>query len=364
MQRSRIRWTLAALFIALPVAAPAAPPQYLITPIDLPSGGGGGQSINNQGKVIGNLFDAPETSPRAYVYTPGVGIQFLPLLPGFERSYVGGINDAGDIVGTLEHQEPLGPPGGGMYTFTHHGFLYRNGSITDLGDPANNARHQAWDISDNGYITGTTQDSAYRRLGNAVSDLGQFQGLYTDARSINDAGDLVGYAPYVGGSHGFLYRDGAYTNLGTLGGAFVNPRRINNSGLIVGEATNAAGAHHAFLYADGVMRDILGENTGGQAMGINDLGQVVGVMDTGGVYGHGYLYENGTVTDLNTLIQSQAGWTVVNAIDINDRGQILAVLQNPQGVFGAAVLTPVPEPAGAAALGLVGVALLVRRRRG
>jgi probable HAF family extracellular repeat protein len=363
MTRPSVTWTLAALVIALPAAVPAAPPQYLITPITPPAGNGiGAQAINNRGQVVGTLSNLdPEPSPRAFLYTPGVGSQFLPLLPGFERSTAGDINDAGDIVGFAEHQEPFEPPVGG-FRLTDHGFLYRNGSVTDLAAPGD-TRHKAWGVSNNGYIVGTNQNAAYRRQGDTVSDLGQYNGLFTDVRSVNDAGDVVGYAPFTGGSHALLYHNGAYTDLGTLGGVWANPRRINNSGQVVGESTNAAGVYHAFVYADGVMRDILGETTGGQAMGINDLGQIVGLMDTGGAYGHGFLYDNGTVTDLNSLVQLEQGWTVTGANDINDVGQILAVIQDGQGVFRDVVLTPVPEPASAAALCLAGAALLLRRRR-
>jgi probable HAF family extracellular repeat protein len=53
-------------------------------------------------------------------------------------------------------------------------------------------------------------------------------------------------------------------DLGTLGGSTSNALGINDRGDVVGQATTETGDHHAFLFADGVMRD-LGTSVGGSA---------------------------------------------------------------------------------------------------
>ena len=40
--------------------------------------------------------------------------------------------------------------------------------------------------------------------------------------------------------------------------------------------------------------------------------------------GHGFVYSDGVMRDLNSLIDPASGWTIQNAWDINDRRQILA----------------------------------------
>ena len=66
--------------------------------------------------------------------------------------------------------------------------------------------------------------------------------------------------------------------------------------------------------------------------------------------------------DLNTLLDpSGDGWSLLEATRVNNAGQIL-VTGTHGGVYAAALLTPVPEPAGAAVLLPATVALFRRRR--
>jgi hypothetical protein len=68
--------------------------------------------------------------------------------------------------------------------------------------------------------------------------------------------------------------------------------------------------------------------------------------------------------DVNNLIDSALGITLINARGINDEGQIVA-----NGVYSndfnnhAFLLTPVPEPSTLGMLGLAGLWLLIKLRR-
>jgi probable HAF family extracellular repeat protein len=86
---------------------------------------------------------------------------------------------------------------------------------------------------------------------------------------------------------------------------------------VVGYSIMANGDIHGFLYNNGTMTD-LGAVLGGSygnAKAINDDGQVVGGARTSSGQGHAFLYKNGVATDLGTL-QGGSGSTAyaVNSI--------------------------------------------------
>ena len=117
-------------------------------------------------------------------------------------------------------------------------------------------------------------------------------------------------------------------DLGTLPGATNSDATgINNFGEIVGYSTNADnGGSQAFLYSNRTMQDIgtLPGDNQAEAEGINNRGEIVGWSynfvssgGLGGTFGHAYLYENGTMTDLGTL----PGLNDSAAVAVNNRGR-------------------------------------------
>ena len=78
--------------------------------------------------------------------------------------------------------------------------------------------------------------------------------------------------------HAFLWTDGVMQDLGTLGGWVSEARGINDSGQVVGEAYKAGGPWHAFRWTDGDMLDegTLPGGVSSSAQESNDAGQVGG----------------------------------------------------------------------------------------
>lgn len=149
----------------------------------------------------------------------------------------------------------------------------------------------------------------------------------------------------------------------------VTPYFINDLGQVAGVATFDSGTVNvATVSTNGVLTIIGGNRT--RPTGINNLGQVI---YSGGFYG-GLWPRSDLGNDQFPYSFFQVpgyawGVLVTDFININDAGQIYAVVQlGPNGDsrddFGTAILTPVPEPhALASTLAAFGVIALWWRRR-
>lgn len=109
--------------------------------------------------------------------------------------------------------------------------------------------------------------------------------------------------------------------LPTVGPSYAQPYGINNSGIAVGRVPFDGWDYKAFSSDGSTMTNIgaLLSTPGSHAYDINNLGQVVGV---GGSTG-GFLYGNGSVTELPTL-----GGPRSVAFGINDQGWIVGVSED------------------------------------
>ncbi len=126
------------------------------------------------------------------------------------------------------------------------------------------------------------------------------------------------------------------------------PNAINNSGEIVGLGPAVTNETQASLYAGGTLTR-LGTLSGGDSSfpyDINNNGQIVGFANRtlgDGTSNHAFLYSGGAMTDLNTQIPSNSGWTLVAATAVNDNGCIVGYGTNATGQSDAFLLTPIPQ---------------------
>lgn len=289
-----------------------------------------------------------------------------------------GMNDDRQVTG---YSAPLG------IGSPRHAFFYSNGTMTDLGSLGKESFGRA--INKSGQVAGYftlangTKMHAFLYSNGTMNDIGVLPGAAEmQGISLNDSDEIVGDSFLAGGYnyHAFLYDSGALADLGTLGGQISSASSINDFGQIVGTSTtgawatqNAGGigvsvdASHAFLYSDGAMADLgtLGGDTS-QADAINNLGEIVGESEiTPGDYmEHAFLDENGTMIDLNSLVDPKSGWVLNEATAINGAGQIVGdgMYDGQQEAF---LLTPestyIPEPA--AISFAAGFCFLIPRRR-
>ena len=193
----------------------------------------------------------------------------------------------------------------------------------------------AWGINDRGQVVGTlASGNAFVWANGKMTDFGTLGVCCgSEARAINDRGQVVGncFANANGSPscHAFLWENGEMTALFTLDQAF----GINDRGQVVGTSNQGNGTSHAALWENGETIDLgtLGGccNTGpisSEARGINNRGQVVGSSytagpDTTGL--HGFLWEDGVMTDLGSLGADASGRVWVTAVGINESGQVV-----------------------------------------
>jgi len=131
------------------------------------------------------------------------------------------------------------------------------------------------------------------------------------AVAINNNGQVLGNCFNSAGGIALVWTNDTPTVLPTLGGVASSGTAINNLGQVVGTSETSTGAEDGFLWSNGTMTD-LGSNFSPAA--VNGSGVIVG----------GQFAYNGTLQNLNNLIPAGSGYQIQSATGINDNGQIVA----------------------------------------
>jgi probable HAF family extracellular repeat protein len=332
-------------------ASDAAPPQPFLfdhgrTDLHNEIDQGRANAINNQGQIVGYgpavSSDGFETY-LTFLFDHG-SVTSIGTLGGISSGALS-INNRGQIVGnsTLTPPQLKTCEGGGCAIFdpTVHAYLYEDGTMHDLHVMAglNGINSTANDINDAGQVVGTVDTHGFFYQPGATVDLAVAGAKTTIPLALNDRGQVIGLSTDENNeAHAFLYDNGAWVNLGALGGTTSVARDINKSGMIVGQATLAE--VRQFIPIESASLDnvrpqqtiVLGDATLGNP-----------------IYGfpiwHAFVYENGIMTDLNTLIPSGSGWELEDAAAVNTLGQIVGTGRF-NGTNRAFMLVSVPEPGG------------------
>lgn len=204
-------------------------------------------------------------------------VTILPSSQSSNSSKALAISDLGDVVGTDGA----------------NALVWINGQLSTVGTADN-----AYDVNSAGDIVGV-EDGWAVRYRNGVRTFLVTQNFST-AKGVNTTGDIVGYSP----NGAFLYRNDVLTNLGLFGWSNSQARGVNDAGQIVGTLFGTSSTR-AFIWNSGSIQEmppIAGNYT--YATGININGVVVGLTSIAltGSDRHVFVWQNGTMTDLGVSV--------------------------------------------------------------
>ena len=296
------------------------------------------QAINNRGQVVGvtanaipdpyNLFDyiiwgiSAGTQSRAFLWDKKTGMQDLGTLGAGNDAFAEYVNESGQVAGWSYTNTTPNPVatfdcGNGNVVPTQDPFFWEKGIMTDLGTFGGNCgvvrgMNNKGQIIGFSYLAGDVVYQPFRwDKKEGLKDLGLLGGVYGATYGINDAGDATGWADLAGDvlNHAVLWPNG--TTIPT------------DLGVVTGYAQSIANA-------------------------INSMSQIVGCVTNGprcgGSSTAAFLWENGDMVDLNTVVPPHAGVQLDGGDDyINDEGEILTSATLSNGERHAFLLIPRDE---------------------
>jgi probable HAF family extracellular repeat protein len=363
---SRIQSLSRGLLVVLLFAVPSTSfSQVVVTRL----GSLGGSSdntydLNNTGQAVGNALTTGNLEQHAALFQNGTAIDLHTLggtsasaqaindqgrVAGFSSTlrnlathafwFDGTMHDLGTLGGTISGAvdiNDLGQVAGNSYlsgNIIQHAFRYSGGALQDLGT-LGGGYSSAIALNSQGVVVGEStlvgeMDLHAFRYTTLMVDLGTLGGTYSSAQAVNNAGWVVGNSTLLFDvdQHAFLHDGTTMIDLGALGGNYSTAYDVNNAGWVIGDATTLHDAeYHGFVYGAGVLVDL--HTLGGDyssTWDLNQSGQIVGESTTASGSQRAFLWENGVMTDLNTVLPPNSGWLLTSAQFINDAGDIVGV---------------------------------------
>jgi probable HAF family extracellular repeat protein len=334
------------------------------------------------------LTGSPETD--AVLWKDGEIVNLGTL--GGNQGVAFGVNDRSQVVGVASNTiaDPFSASigsGVGLFPGTTqvHPFLWEEGIMQDLGtlggpDSAASYVNERGQVAGQSFTTSVankatgipTQDpflwfpcdrdhsdndcnsdpeSGIGKNGRML-DLGTLGGTFGLVAGLNNKAQVIGRSNLAGDHtrHPFLWERGHMQDLGTLGGDFGYATWLNDAGEVVGVASlpipcpgceQGPQVYHGFFWKQGVMTDLGTLDKCSITFGINSKSQIVGSSGLCGIAKHAFVSEGGgPLIDLNSLVVGGSDLQLLQAIYINDRGEIAGNAVAANGDQHAYMLIP------------------------
>lgn len=288
--------------------------------------------LNKDALVVGAAGDA--WTSLAFQTAFGQGPQWLAGLDTAGGDAALGVHDDGWSVGSSP------------WEFSRKPVQFTAGIATQL--LPDTPYGEATAVNRHGVIAGYMYDAGFvlrAAVWSPGSDAQLLGGQTAWAFAISDGGVVTGQVmPAPGTGAAFRWEPGVgFEALPTLGGTSAIGRGINNLGDVVGESYRENGFSRIAAWWKPSDDEVVDLGTLGgpesSATDVNNHGQIVGWSLNAGGERRAFLYTNGVMVDLNTLLEPESGWVLLSANAINDAGQIAG-----EGQFGgdvrAFLLTP------------------------
>jgi probable HAF family extracellular repeat protein len=316
----------------------ANPLQYAITNLGVLGTNGAASAfskanaINSSGQIAGTATTATGT-PHAFFYDGQMHDLGSLLTNGSSSGF--GLNDTGTVVGQSS------APGASVAFYFDTGA--QGAVMVDMGTLTNGSGQgsTAFAINNQGVIVGNSyhgnglNPNGFRYFGGTMQGLGDLEHTvngvyYSGALAVNNNGVVAGEAQDTSGTYHAFIDSGTMMGLPLLAGdSGSDAYAINSSDVVVGQTGDNAGIGppHPVMWSGGGVTALGGLTTNkiGTAYGINDSGQIVGSSYDGSDL-HAFIYTNGTMTDLNTLVapgQMGGFLYLAQASAINNSGSIV-----------------------------------------
>ncbi len=358
---------------------------------NLPNGdteGSNAFGLNNAGLVVGassyGLIDPNNGAAYYHAVTwTGRNIHDLGDLGGLD-SWANYVNQAGLVVGYAYNTIP------DPYSFygnQFHATTWANGVIRDLGT-LGGTDSEGWAANNLGSVIGISftnstpippfnqpQQDAFVWTDGTMTDLGNLGGVFSTPTSINAAGEIavVSYDSTNQYFQSYLWNNGSKVILQSPGGNFNEALMLNDYAVSAGAASDAADSDliAAVWNSEGQGKSLgtVPGDTGSIAFGINRHNVIVGGSGTApvtslGSFTHAFVWRNGVLQDLNSLVPVTSPLVLNVAYTVNDQGVIAGLGTNSAGDTHAFVLipetTPGNEPYATAASAPVAIGSAVR----
>jgi uncharacterized membrane protein len=238
--------------------------------------------INNTGAMVGYYLSKAGGNPHGFLFSGGKWTHIDH--PKSPATICKNLNSSGVIVGNYQNTKT-----------TTMGFVYQNGTFTDVPGPAGAKDSQAMGINDKGVIVGSYRDAkgnhGFRLTGSTYKTLNVPGATSTVASGINNKGYIVLYwQDAEQNSESSIWNGKTYKTIDVPNATNTFAMDLNNANDVVFQWFDANYHPHGALLQGGKYYTTDYPNSGGTyGMGINDKNTLVGFYVPDNDYQGGFI---------------------------------------------------------------------------